>query len=246
MGLDPYNPGELTDQVVDLLEGPFAALVPTLQVDLAESSTALALPVDLQWVQDALAALGGSVNGATTSPLFLPDLGDKPAHEVGYERARRFRERFQFPVEIHDLQALIRDRCRWDPEPATVPISDGVGDRINGLIGQDQAGRPHLATPAVGHAPESQRFFLGRALFFWAGPESGTLPRLLTRSSSWAQRASRAFAAELLVPASELRSRVSSKVSYEQVADLAKQFGVSELVIRHQIENHRIALILDL
>jgi Zn-dependent peptidase ImmA (M78 family) len=64
--------------------------------------------------------------------------------------------------------------------------------------------------------------------------------------TSWAQRASRAFAAELLVPADELGQRVAGEVTYEQVAGLAKEFGVSDLVIKHQIENHHLALIRDL
>jgi hypothetical protein len=48
------------------------------------------------------------------------------------------------------------------------------------------------------------------------------------------------------VPADELRQRVSGEVTYEQIADLAREFQVSPMVIEHQLENHRIARIIDL
>jgi Zn-dependent peptidase ImmA (M78 family) len=53
----------------------------------------------------------------------------------------------------------------------------------------------------------------------------------------------RAFAAELLVPADELCLQVAGEVSYEQIAGLAREFGVRDRVIKHQIENHHLALI---
>ena len=58
MGLDPYDPDELTDDIIALLEGPFATLVPTLQHDLAESATGPTFGTDLGWVEAALDALG--------------------------------------------------------------------------------------------------------------------------------------------------------------------------------------------
>jgi Zn-dependent peptidase ImmA (M78 family) len=48
------------------------------------------------------------------------------------------------------------------------------------------------------------------------------------------------------VPSDELRQRVAAQVTYEQVADLAREFQVSAMVIEHQLENHRIARIIDL
>jgi hypothetical protein len=245
MGLDPYNPGELTDEVVELLEGPFAELGPALRHDLAESATGPTLPADLGWVQTAMGAFGGL---ATCGPTVEnpPGAGAEPAHEAGYERARWFRDRFGLPPVVDDLETFVRERCVWDPEPATVLLGDGIANRISALVGRDHAGRNRLAIPSHVGVPATKRFLLGRALFFApeAGPQRSA--RLLTRASSWPQRASRAFAAELLAPSAELRRRVERQVTYEQVGDLARQFRVSEMVIGHQLENHGIARVVDL
>src|SRR6266700_401040 len=72
------------------------------------------------------------------------------------------------------------------------------------LVGLDEAGRARVATSGAAQLPETLRFLLARALFLSPDATSRKPPRLLTRSNSWAQRASRAFPAELLVPADEL------------------------------------------
>src|SRR5207249_4759616 len=125
LGLDPYDPGELTDEVIELLEGPFAVLLPSLQIDLAESATGPTLPADLAWVQSALASLGGATTGGS-SDLPPRGVGAEPAHLAGYERARWFRGRFELPPVVEDLEGFVGERCGWDPEPSTVPVVDGV------------------------------------------------------------------------------------------------------------------------
>jgi len=92
-------------------------------------------------------------------------------------------------------------------------------------------------------APKRNEF---RSTFFvpQAGRSADT--RLISRASSWPQRASRAFAAELLAPAAELARHISTPVNYEQVGALARLFGVSEMVIEHQLQNHHIAELVDL
>ena len=52
----------------------------------------------------------------------------------------------------------------------------------------------------------------------------------------------RAFAAEFLAPSSALRSRLARPVvDGDDMDELAAEFGVSSLVIEHQVRNHRIA-----
>ncbi len=245
MGLDPYDPREMTAKIIDLLEGPFAQLPPTLQFDLAESASGTTLPADLDWVSRALAILG-SPAGETPKASPSPDAGSSSAHEIGYERARRFRERFQLPSRIDDLEAFLRERCGWDTTPMAVPYHDGVENRINALVGPDSLGRPRIATSAIPISPTSRRFLFGRALFFVPERQSLLPERLVTRSNSWPQRASRAFAAEVLAPADELARRVTGEVTFEQVTELARVFNVSEMVIQHQLENHQIAQVGDI
>ena len=74
---------------------------------------------------------------------------------------------------------------------------------------------------------------------------SGTSTRrLVTSSHTWTQRASRAFAAELLAPAGALRQRIhGDRVSGREVARLAEEFLVDNELIERQIENHTIAAV---
>ena len=237
MGLDPYDSGELTEELAGLLEGPFAALAPALRSDLADSTTGLTLPNDLEWVQ----AVAG---GPEVQP---PDPGEmsKTAYRFGYDSAKEFRGRFEWPAPVGDLSGLIRDRCGWDPEPAFVASSGDVASRIGGLVGPIDDGGLRLVSAAGPRRPESKRFLIGRALFFSPTPQSAGPSRLLTHAASWSQRASRAFAAELLAPAEELAARAKGRVTYDRVADLASEFQVSQMVIEHQLLNHRIASVVD-
>ena len=237
MGLDPYDPGELTEELASLLDGPFAALAPALRSDLADSTTGPTLPDDLEWV---LAVAGGP-------EVRPPGPGEmsKTAYRFGYDSAREFRDRFELPAPVGDLIGLIRDRCGWDPEPAFVASGGDVASRIGGLVGTSDDGRLHLVSSSGPRHPESKRFLIGRALFFSPTPQMAGPSRLLTHAASWPQKASRAFAAELLAPAEELAARATGRVTYDQVAELASEFQVSQMVIEHQFTNHRIASVVD-
>lgn len=65
---------------------------------------------------------------------------------------------------------------------------------------------------------------------------------LLTQARSDRQQWSRAFAAEFLAPSAALRTKVSrSTVDEDAVDELAAEFGVSSMLIAHQLQNHGIA-----
>ena len=86
---------------------------------------------------------------------------------------------------------------------------------------------------------ERKRFVLARALgdFLSFGESS-----LITHGPSEHQQRNRAFAAEFLAPADALRNRIrAAMVDEEAVDELAAEFQVSSFVIRHQIQNHKLA-----
>jgi Zn-dependent peptidase ImmA (M78 family) len=64
----------------------------------------------------------------------------------------------------------------------------------------------------------------------------------VTRTGTEHQQRNRAFAAEFLAPAESIRDRIGGdRVAEEDVEELAQEFQVSELVIRHQIQNDKLA-----
>lgn len=87
------------------------------------------------------------------------------------------------------------------------------------------------------------RFDQARALYALLSMDG---PRLVTAGFDPDQQASRAFAAELLAPAEYLRSRVKSRfVDQERLQQLATALKVDTQLIRHQVENHELATIVE-
>jgi Zn-dependent peptidase ImmA (M78 family) len=68
----------------------------------------------------------------------------------------------------------------------------------------------------------------------------------VTKSRSWEQRASRAFAAELLAPKEELRKRFRSETDLEEIEEAANEYEISSRVIEFQLETHRLSIIAQL
>lgn len=89
--------------------------------------------------------------------------------------------------------------------------------------------------------PASRLFHFCRALFEYLHSTSHRTA-LISEANTEQQKRNRAFAAELLAPASALRSRVRTPiVTWEYTEELAAEFGVSAYIIKHQLANHGIA-----
>ncbi|MHB1037055.1 MAG: hypothetical protein ACYC35_20530 [Pirellulales bacterium] len=235
LGLDPYDEDELTDALVDLMQSRVTRLPVELRHDLVDASTGKSLSSDLDWLDQAMSGI--SVAMGTTRQAFPTPA--TTAHQLGYERAAQIRRRFSLPPgPICDLRALLHDRCGWPaPDRQTVTI-EGTHS-ISALVAKDQRNDPRVVGPALGHWAD--RFRLARSLYFMADGAQAVSPRLLTRAYTWDQRASRAFAAELLAPAEALRAQVGDVVSADEVDQLARQFDVRPNLIEHQIRNHHLA-----
>ena len=131
---------------------------------------------------------------------------------------------------------MLVDRLGWDASPFR-PASNV--EAIQGLVGLSQeTSKPIVLAPGCG-AGRAERFLLARGAFLTLAASVGQ-GRLLTRAVTRQQRAGRAFAVELLAPASMLAKIVSGIVTADQVAELSKQFGVNPMLIEHQLENHGI------
>ncbi len=138
------------------------------------------------------------------------------------------------------------------------PIQPGIEEYLRSRFGQfrvdafDVSPRLEAITaPGATQAPvfgchptlreESRRFLLCRAL---SDHLLSGLPSLVTRGKSEHQQRNRAFAAEFLAPAESLRRSIRGGViGDEELGDLAQEYRVSDLVLRHQIQNHRLASI---
>jgi hypothetical protein len=113
-----------------------------------------------------------------------------------------------------------------------------VAPRIDAISAPTQTEAPVFGFPSR-LREESKRFILCRAL---SDHLLSGQPSLVTRTGTEHQQRNRAFAAEFLAPAESIKQRITGdRVGEEDVEELAHEFQVSDLVIRHQIQNHKLA-----
>jgi hypothetical protein len=243
LGLDPYVLNEVEQQDIlaasELLPASvvpdFFALAdwPSLLVQAHQVRNALASSrrnkVDLKSIKCLKRELSGF--HLTGSPW---DQGYRFAHEV--------RERLHLNGgKLSSMTSLSRALAvpPKDLETAIIKVSD-LPASLDALVATNSVESPGFAVPEH-RRKEAVRFAFCRALFeYLRVPEGESL--LVTRAHSDKQKRNRAFAAEFLVPADLLREALPQRaIEDEEMDELAAAFGVSPSVIRHQIENHRLA-----
>lgn len=84
--------------------------------------------------------------------------------------------------------------------------------------------------------------YVCRALFEYLVVPQPESVALVTPTYSERQKRNRAFSAEFVAPAEQLRQVIKGPVvTEEEIQEVAAQFGTSEYVIRHQIIDHDLA-----
>jgi hypothetical protein len=233
MGLDPYDPNEMTVGLTEFLERTIASPEDPIWRDLTE----VAQPdfVEQQWswitrVRSEFHLSSNSSNVNVTRPA-----ADQLPPRYGYQLARevRINSGLGVDVPIFSLEkvalAITGKRLRIE-DRNHIP-----GQGIRAIVGH--ADGDIIAAGPQPSRPESQRFLAARSLYH-AIVTSRESPRLVTSSYSWDQKASRAFAAELLAPQGALVKRIGATGSNSQIAeDLAAEYQVSSFVIQNQLEN---------
>lgn len=235
LGQDPYaeDLGEGLENTVDEL--PFSEAIVQ---DLLSASTPGTLSEDVRSTVGLLGSLpSASMTHVPRASAFTTQAqhGLLP-YRVGYMRAAEVRKHLGI-LEDEPLRNLddVIERVMGEPVRAWVSrerTSVEAAVQINGVAAISASDRPNTA----------RRFLLGRALHHWLYATSEKVPqRLLTKSHDWLQASSRAFAAELLAPASALSSRLAGGADWERPEELAQEFDVHQAVIVHQIDNHGLA-----
>jgi len=246
LGLDPYDCSALSESLLSAISIADTELGPELFDDLLEGTSLPLLDADLQWTKAGRQALGsgGLVRpGDAEAPIaFVPS-----AHQFGYDLARRVRAMapgLDRIGPVGNLPELLVDRFAWSQQLSNYLPSERRS-RIEAIVGcTPDDGRPSVVVARKG-SPEGTRFRLARALYLHVSGALGSGPRLLSGASTTTQRSSRAFAAELLLPAAALAGRIRGAVCRAEVDDLAEEYQVSDWVVKHQIENHGIGALVD-
>ncbi len=247
LGLDGDDPAEVDEALASSLVYGFNDIPPVLVPELLAG----ALVTELESRAQRVRALR---SGAPAEPhtgaldiarqrLELPALmaSDAEAYRVGWKLAERFRARVlrdESPGVAEALQQRLGDTELLTLVRANAPTGD---DAIRGWVSAAATGSAPVVLAPTG--TEATRFLCARALGLAL---QGRRERLITDAATYSQRVSRAFATELLAPLSFVQSRVTrSTVTQAQLLAIAAEAGVQPRVVQHQIENHRLATVVE-
>lgn len=244
LGLDPFNlDGDLEEQIL----GVEALLSKELMVEFFPAASKQSVLDDAKSVAHILQELDAKREE-------LPRLEDirrvvshctpsSTAWQRGYETARRTRAALDLPPGPVSIDTLFQ----LGGQPLEM---EGIGSiaRIEGVVCRNGSSSSAAVAPGfLARRPDSIKFSVARLLCERLMLPS-TTATLITREKTSGQKLNRAFAAELLAPADELRKRlplINGAITSEDVSDLAEEFDVSSFVVENQIRNHRLAFIQD-
>jgi len=234
LGADPYDmPDELALALVSASD--------ELPPDLHQDVLAAASPANFQgiaaWITDQIPSSGAARRHLPTDSYhewanaIRSNGGSRPSRQVPWARgfaAAQVLRKFINPVlaEPVDLDDVILTEQRRFPHRAI----EAVCNRTDAV---------RIVVPE-GRQTSGLRFCQARALYR-ALTIDPNHPFALTNARTGVQKAERAFAAELLAPVQGIRELARSDfdaLTDDDADDLAHAFGVSSLVIRHQIDNH--------
>ena len=243
MGIDPYDPGEMNDELSRFLEETMTDPDDPLVRDLTE----VARP---DWVAEQwswLARVGSELRlGASrlALPFEAPPRTFSPAR-YGYQLASEARAAAgvqpRLPLESVEsiAQGVLGVRFRSE-DRNHIP-----GHGVRAVIGRSQEDGDVVAAGRWPGREDSRRFLSARSLYH-ALVTTQEGPRLVTDAFSWEQKASRAFAAELLAPRQALLDLAPTSVADpEAIEALAHKFNASTWVIGLQLLNAGVTLSSD-
>lgn len=241
MGLNPYDPGEVSDELAQFLETAFPDVDAPLVRDLTEVAQPEFVAAQWSWTKEVSSQF--SLEGNPRSPrLNVEPRGQSPPL-FGYRLAQEVRQAISLPPDVPMISV---EDAATEVLESTFRIYDQ--NHIPGKAIQSLVGRSRREVVAVGPQPahpHMRRFLAGRSLYH-ALATIGTSHRLVTKAYSWHQKASRAFSAELLAPRVGLVTNLSgSEYDQARLNELSSFFQVSSKVIERQLENAGLATGVD-
>ncbi len=247
LGLDPYSDAEPYEQ--DILQAA-QTLNGQVLTDFLNAVSPDHIGRALAWISSARPVIEGREAVSRSSDLIgIPSSDGEIIQElraaarrdtassstlpwvVGYEQARVIRGRIAADSKGRlDVNRYITAITRKAPDVSLQALGAGASPaRPLVVMGQS---RPATST----------RFTLSRALWHYVWDDAPLF--MVTTAHTYRQRVERAFAAELLAPADGIAQFLESPpeaASQEELEQIAQRYGVSSMVIEHQLRNHLIA-----
>ena len=233
MGIDPYDETEMTEKLAQFLEQEIVCPDDPLVRDLTEVARPDSIEEQWSWLNNVATELGLEPNPRDHS-LDIPSRGISPS-AFAYELARRVRAWANLsrdaPLDsLEKVAAAVTKKTLRFENRNHVP-----GQGIRAIVGR--SAEDIVCAGPASPREHSQRFLMARGLYH-AIVTTQDSPRLVTNAFSWDQKASRAFAAELLAPRWALAERISiAGADAVAIELLSREFQASTMVIENQLEN---------
>jgi hypothetical protein len=235
MGIDPYDASEMTDELARFLEQTVTSPEDPLLRDLTEVARPDSLVQQWSWLSDVGTDLKLGSNPIELS-FAIPARAASPP-QFGYRLARVVRAAAQESPNspLHSVESVAHEVLGRN-----LRIEDRnhvLGHGIRAIIGRSADDGDVVAAGPQPVRPDSRRFLNARSLYH-ALVTTRESHRLVTDAFSWDQKASRAFAAELLAPQQALANSISSSgADSSAIEELSHDFEVSTRVIERQLAN---------
>src|SRR5208337_5476406 len=226
MGIDPYDRSEMTEELARFLEQTIASPEDALVRDLTELAKPDSIEQQWQWITGVSRDLQlGPVSFAAS--FDIPSRSLSPP-QFGYHLARNVREAANIGAGQR-LDSVEEVATSVIGEPFRVHDRNHVpGHGIRAIVGRSSHGDVVSAGPQPLHS-DNRRFLNARSVYH-ALLTSQESQRLVTDAFSWHQKASRAFAAELLAPQNALASRIETyPVDRQTIEKLSREFNASTM-----------------
>ena len=230
LGIDPFD---VDDDVAAKLTRFWNRFEPSIREEALAVADARSLQELGDWIESAIGELSSKQRNGFWQEFrdSMPRRhGRKLPWTEGYALARAVRKKLNVadkPFEFDSGECHVHYReLKLKHRP--------VDRHIDGVTA---AGHPAcIAMPQ--RFKNGMRFLQARALGDFLRPRRSQFG-ILNSLNNERQAFTRAFAAELLAPASALEPYFGSPLGAEEVEDLSRRFKVSPMVIMHQIENNR-------
>ena len=239
LGIDPYDPAQMPDDLASFLETGLGDPELPLARDLTEAAEPMLIADQWSWVQKASNAF--QLGPIPASRKIAPPAVTSSPFRYGYQLAAQLRKASGLaPVQpvpsVVDVAQCNAGAVLETPDQPHLP-----GRNLCAVVGWTNKCGIVLAGPRPSR-PETQRFLDARGLYHGLFTCDSS-QRLVTRAYTWDQQASRAFAAELLAPRDALAARTPVRANHEAVEQLAQEFVVSTKVIENQLENAGVVIV---
>jgi hypothetical protein len=234
LGLSPY---ESHPKVEEILDQASDVLTPKQLLELCQTSTLEHFATAAQVAVDVQGALRRMPEIDLSQLILIPrpaDIVTIPAYRNGYEAAKKLRSQFQIGSKDVDGARKIFEALHIDFRPRTENFEERLDSPVVGATARHTSSGQMILVPKIS---AQRRFAAARAAyFFWT--DSPDEEHLITSATTRDQQASRAFAAELLIPRDYIRSEAAGgKIKMQKLADIAEREDVSRSLIKWQAEN---------